>query len=157
MNRRADSLRIIATRLRLRPLRQIIRQPGISEAFQLTIQYHDGRYPNQVATLTRAHTNAIVLEVVYRQGDGPPVCRYEFALERFRAFDRALRRLGFDSLDDQPDMPIAGVDLWLMERASGSYARDVVLAPTSASGPYAALWEACLLHMREAIQTISLT
>ncbi len=152
--RRADPIRLIATRLRQEELREITRRPGVNEAFRVTIQYHDGRHPNQVATLTRGHGGACSLLVVYDKPNKDVRFTYEVEADRYTALLRALRRLKFDTLDDQPDVPYLGVDLWLVERASGSFYHDIVLSPEDARGFFRELILAIREHLPEALRPI---
>lgn len=151
--RRDVPLRMIAERLHLLPLDKLIRAPGIGEGCRLTIQYHDGRLPDQVATLliSQAQAGQAQFSVSYRAPSGKPLSVTPvLPIERARAVTAGLRSLGFDRLDDMPDLPWRDADLWLVERAVGSFSRDLVLAPQQASGPYIAvvalfstqLWEA---------------
>jgi hypothetical protein len=152
--RRADPIRLIALRLRQDELRNVTRRPTVSEAFRVTIEYHDGRFPNQVATLTRGHAAGAMLKVVYDKPGKEVYFDYTIEPERYQALMTALRRIKFDRLDDQPDVPFFGVDLWLVERASGSYYHDVVMSPDSARGFYRELLLAIQQHLKEAVRTI---
>jgi hypothetical protein len=152
--RRADPIRLIALRLSQNELRHLTQQPGINEAFRVTIQYHDGQHPNQVATLTRGHGGTCVLKVVYDKPGKNVFFTYPVDVGRYQALLTALRRTKFDTLDDQPDVPYFGVDLWLVERASGSFYHDVVLAPDSARGFYRELILALRQHLKEALRAI---
>ena len=51
-------------------------------------------------------------------------------------------------------MPYFGVDLWLVERASGSFYHDVVMAPDSARGFYRELALSLRQHLKEALRPI---
>ena len=95
MERRADTLRLIAGRLGLEELAAITRQPGINEAYRITLHYHDGRHPDQVATLTRARHEAVLLSVKYKRFHHQPAFEYPFAPDVYHDFDLAMRRLGF--------------------------------------------------------------
>jgi len=152
--RRADPIRLVALRLSQDELRNLTRQPGVNEAFRVTIQYHDGRHPNQVATLTRGHSGDGVLRVIYDKPNKNVHFTYPVSADRYRALLSGLRRVKFDLLDDQPDVPFFGVDLWLVERASGSFYHDVVLSPESARGFYRELLLAIQQHLKEAVRTI---
>lgn len=154
MERRADFLRFIAVRLRQPELRDVVRRPGVNQAYRITVHYHDGRYADQIATLTHWQDETALLEVVYRRATQQPAFEYPLGAERFRAFDLALRRLSFDRLDDQPDAPYPGYDLWLVERASASYLHDVVVAPDLATGVYAWIVDSVRRHLREAVRPI---
>jgi hypothetical protein len=152
-SRRADPIRLIALRLKQDELRNLTRQPGIHEAFRVTIQYDDPQHPNQAATLTRGHGGAS-LKVVYDKPGTEVLFTYPVEIERFTALLTALRRVKFDSLDDQPDVPYFGVDLWLVERASGSFYHDVVISPEEARGFYRELILAIREHLKEALRPI---
>ncbi|MBN1967163.1 MAG: hypothetical protein JW910_21090 [Anaerolineae bacterium] len=152
--RRADPIRLIALRLKQDELRNLTRQPGINEVFRVTIQYHDARHPNQVATLTRGHA-ACTLRAVYDSPGKDMYFTHAIEPERHQALVAALRRVNFDALDDQPDVPFFGVDLWLVERASGSFYHDVVLSPESARGFYRELILAIRTHLKEALREIA--
>lgn len=152
--RHADGLRLIAARLDLPPLAEVARRPGINEAYRLTIQYHDGRCADQVATLTHSQHREVLLSVVYRRLYQHPALEYLLEEDRFKDLDIALRRLKFDQMDDQPDLPFIGVDFWLIERASGSYLHDLVLAPDSAEGLYGWLADTFRDRLPEALRTL---
>ncbi|NDJ74805.1 MAG: hypothetical protein GYB65_00985 [Chloroflexi bacterium] len=153
-SRRAAPIRLVALRLRQDELRNLMQQPGTNEAFRVTIQYNDPIHPNQVATLTRGHGGSAALHVVYDKPGKDVHFAYDIPLERYRELFTALRRARFDHLDDQPDVPYFGVDLWLVERASGSFYHDVVLCPESARGFYRELILAIREHLREGLRAI---
>jgi hypothetical protein len=152
--RRADPIRLIALRLRQDELRNTLQQPGVNEAFRVTIQYDSREHPNQVATLTRGHGGGCTLRVVYDKPGKDVFFTYTLDAERYKALLVALRRVSFDTMDDQPDVPFFGVDLWLVERASGSFYHDVVLSPEGARGFYRELVLALREHLKEALRPI---
>ena len=152
--RRADPIRLIALRLRQDELRHVVQRPGVNEALRVTIQYHDGRHPNQVATLMRGHGAECTLLVVYDRPGRDVRFAYPVALERYMTLLGALRRAGFDALDDQPDVPFFGVDLWLVERASGSFYHDVVLQPEAAAGLHGEIVSAIRAQLKEALRPV---
>ena len=152
--RRADTLRFIAMRLALPELVYVVRQPGFNEAYRITIQHHDSHLADQVATVTHAADGTVNLNVVYRRARLNPAFDFPLDEEHFRAFDLAMRRLGFDRRDDQPDLPYLGADLWLVERASGSFLHDVVLAPELADGVYGWFVDAIKEHLPLAVRSI---
>jgi len=158
LSRRTDPLRFIAVRLAVPELEQVVRQPGIGEAYRVTIQYHDGRSPDQVATLSfvQASGGMAALAIHYRRADDRPlILTPTIPLARARTFTSALRALAFDKLDDMPDVPWYGADLWLVERASGSFHHDLVLAPDKAVGVHAQIVALVREHMREMARAIS--
>jgi hypothetical protein len=157
MQRRAAPLRFIAVRLAIPELEAAVRQPGVAECLRVTIQYHDGRHPDQVATLTKLQSvSPIRLAVHYRRAnDRPLVLDYTVESERFTALNAALRKLGFDKLDDFPDIPWYGADLWLVERAAGTFHHDIILAPDTATGCHAEIVRLIREHLREATRAIN--
>lgn len=155
-SRRADPIRLIALRLRQDELRNVTQQPGVNEAFRVTIQFASREYSNQVATLTRGHGGTGRLRVLYDKPGKEVFFDYTVDEDRFRSLLTALRRAKFDGLDDQPDVPYMDVDLWLVERASGNYYHDVVLSPESARGFYRELLLAIREHLPEALRTVAI-
>ena len=153
-SRRADPIRLIALRLKQDDVRNLTRRPGINEVFRVTIQYHDARHPNQVATLVRSHGRVCPLHVVYDKPGKDVYFDHDIPYDRYQTLLSTLRRLKFDGLDDQPDVPFFDVDLWLVERASGSFYHDVVLSPESARGFYRELILAIRQHLKESLRTI---
>lgn len=153
---RADYLRLIAERLALPGIKTVAQSPGMSEAYRISIQYHDARHPDQVATLTRTQFGRVMLTVAYKRVHHTPSFEFEMTLQEYQAFDIAMRRAGFDRRDDQADLPFIGADLWLIERASGSFVHNLVLSPTLADGVYGWMVEAVKTHLPLAIRAISL-
>jgi hypothetical protein len=152
-SRRADPIRLIALRLRQDELKNIVHQPGVNEALRISISGRD--HINQVATLTRGHGGTCALKVIYDKPGKDVYFSYQVDAERYRALLAALRRVKFDEMDDQPEVPFFGVDLWLVERASGSFYHDVVLSPESARGFYRELVLAIREYLAEALRTIN--
>jgi hypothetical protein len=153
----AAPLRFIAARLSIPELESIALQPGVMQAFRLTVQYHDAQHPDQVATLikTQSQQNP-TLTLNYRRIDEAPfTLTHSIEIERFREFDAALRKLGFDTLDDPRDVPYYGNDLWLIERAAVSFHHDIIIAPSKATGVYAEIVKLVREKMREATRPIN--
>jgi hypothetical protein len=154
--RRADPLRMIALRLDLPELEALARAPGVMDCYRITVQYHDGRHPNQVMTLIFRQGGLVESNVYYlRPATTPLILSPRLPLERCKAFALALRTLKFDTLDDQDNIPWFGADLWMVERASGSFYHDIVIAPESAAGDHLAIVNLIQEQLREAIRAIS--
>lgn len=152
--RQADVLRLVAVRLGLPDLQEVVRQPGINEAYRITIQYGDARHPAQVSTATHTQDGSAWLEVVYKRTYHQPSFEYPLTADQYLAFDLALRKLGFDRLDDQPDLPYIGVDMWLIERAAGSYRHAVVFSPESPPGVYGWIMDMVKERLPQAVRAI---
>lgn len=153
-----NPLRDTASRLQLPPIQQIARlRPGVMEVLRLTINYHDQRHPDQVATLIRTQGNPdAVLEVTYQRGGAR-----EFTLmhvinaARVYQLNGEMRKLRFDALLDPTDLPIAGYDTWLLERAAGSLSHELVFAPDWNDAPYSTLAATIRTMLKEAVRSVN--
>jgi hypothetical protein len=74
---------------------------------------------------------------------------------RYSAIHGALRKLDFDKLDDPPDIPWHGADLWLVGRAAGTFHHDIIVAPESATGVYAEIVRLVRENLHEAVRAIN--
>ncbi|MCC7209315.1 MAG: hypothetical protein IT323_18535 [Anaerolineae bacterium] len=157
MRPQSAPLRLIALRLDVPELAAVAHQPQVTEAFRVTVQYHDARHPDQVATLVRDRSGeGARLSVAYRRATGRPLT-LDFRIDaaRFEAFRATMKRLGFDKLEDFEDIPWFGADLWLVERAAGSFHHDVIIPPDAATGVHAEIVALTRLHLREAVRAIN--
>jgi hypothetical protein len=158
LSRYTDSLHVIAERLGLQMLRQAATRPGVNEALRLTIHYPDGSLPGSVATLERGLGADCRLRLMYDRHDdrGEPY-QYEFRipLERYHKLLTGLRLSRFEMLDDAFDAPPAGVDVWLVERAAGSYLHDIVLSPGNATGHHREVVLALKTHLPESVRALA--
>ncbi len=154
IGRQADTLRLVAVRLGLPTLSEVVRRPGINEAYRVTILYREARHPAQVSTLTHARDGSAWLEVVYKRTHHHPAFEYPLTADQYRSFDLALRKLSFDRLGDQPNLPYIGVDLWLIQRAAGSYCHDLVLSPESPPGVYGWIMDMVKERLPQAVRAI---
>lgn len=148
------ALRGIAEALRLEPVAQIARQPGVQAVYRITVHYFDGRASNSVATLRR-DVMGIALELQFQRAlSGKPLLP-PISPERYDTFVKALHGLGFDRLSDQPDLPMYNsTDVWLVERAAGSFAHSVIIAPELARDAYARLTNAIRNGLPEALRMV---
>jgi hypothetical protein len=158
MRPQSAPLRFLAVRLAVLELPDVVRQPGIGEALRVTVQHADPSVPDHIATLVRAHGSTAALTVVYRRSsDNPLTLDYTISVERYHVVSAALRRLSFDKLDDAPGIPWYGADLWLVERAAGSFHHDIIIAPAGAIGLYADIVTLISDQLREAVRTIHIS
>lgn len=125
----APLLRAIADQLGLKPVTEIARAPGVQEVYRITVQYFDGRACNSVATLRR-QTGGVVIETAYQRALARKRITHTVNEERYREFAQAVKSLHFDRMRDQPNLPAYNTtDLWLFERAAGTFTHSVILAP----------------------------
>lgn len=153
LSRRADPLREIAARMGLPEFRLLTQQPTVNEAVRVTIHSDDVRQADSVATLVRGHHQVdCTLQVVYDRPQKQARLHFDIPQPRYQHLLGALRRARFDHLDDEPDLPFLGVDLWLIERAAGSFRHDIVLCPASASGNYREFVRAFREYLPESVR-----
>lgn len=153
----AAPLRFIATRLSVPELEQVAREPGVAEALRITVQYHDGRHPDQIATYIKTQPTGVIRATVYyrRASEKPLILEYSVDSARFKAANALLRKLGFDKLDDCDDIPWHGADLWLVERAAANFHHDMIIAPNSATGAHAEIVRLVREHLHEAVRGVN--
>jgi hypothetical protein len=157
MRPQSAPLRLIALRLNVPELVTVAHQPQVTEAIRFTVQYHDARHPDQVATLVRERADeGARLSVAYRRATGRALA-LDFRIDRarFEAFRAALKRIGFDRLEDFADIPWYGADLWLVERAAGSFHHDVIIPPGTGTGIHADIISLTRQYIREAVRAIN--
>jgi hypothetical protein len=151
----AAQLRALAEPLGLLPLAAAARAPNTTAVYRLTIRRGETRLRDQAATL-RQMRGETTLAVVYRAFLNHKPLLYPVVPERLEAFVKTLQAVRFDALPDQPDPPSYGADLWLLERAAGSFYKSLLLAPALAAGPYTDLVKAVQTHLPEALRPIAL-
>jgi hypothetical protein len=152
--RHASTLRAIIEGTGVSSLADMVRRPGTRSVYRLTVHHHDGRARDSVATLIDHGQEGVKLEVVFRVTFAGKPLVYPVTTPRYEAFVRAVQSLRFDHLADQADLPPYGADLWLLERAAGSFTRSVVIAPALADGPYAVLVACVKTYLPEALREV---
>ncbi|PJF25720.1 MAG: hypothetical protein CUN53_11345 [Phototrophicales bacterium] len=150
----APALRAIAESLDLEPVTRIARQPGVQAVYRVTTLIHDGRASSAAATITRVG-QGVVLEMAYQRAlEGRHLAR-TLPIPRYERFASALVTLGFDHLPDQADLPDRPTaDLWMIERAAGTFQRAVIVAPALAQGVYLSLVDAVRTYLPEALREL---
>lgn len=150
----APALRAIAESLALEPVARIAKQPGVQAVYRVTVLIHDGRASSAAATVKRVG-QGVALELAYQRAlDGKHLLK-TLPIARYERFVSALAELGFDHLPDQPDLPDRPTaDLWMVERAAGSFQRAVILAPALAQGAHLKLVEAVRTYLPEALREL---
>jgi hypothetical protein len=150
----ASMLKTMADQVGLMPLNKVALQPGIKSSYRLTVRYHDLRAYDSVATLTQRSADGATLEVVYRGLFRHKPVTFQIEQSRFEAFLLSLQKAQFDHLADQPHIPPHGVDLWLLERAAGSFYKSVIIAPELTAHIYARLVFEMNAHLPEALKQV---
>lgn len=151
----AFQLRAISQRLHLEPLRHVVRQAGYQTAWRLSVLYHDHRALDSVATLITRHQQSPQLAIHYQQlFNERPIC-HTIPAQRYEQLVNRLQSLRFDHLRDQPGLPdYPREDLWLLERAAGTFYHSLIIAPQSATDAHAQIVECLRQHLPEALRLI---
>ncbi|MBZ0295820.1 MAG: hypothetical protein K8L99_24895 [Anaerolineae bacterium] len=152
--RHAFTLRAVADRAGVQPIKHLMRQPGMSAIYRLTIYYHDRRARDTVATLSYVIGQEITLAVAYDGLFHHKSILHRISSERYQDFVLALRKPRFDKLPDQPYLPNYGSDLWMIERAAGSFIKGVIVAPQTAADDYAQLCAVIQTYLPEAFREV---
>jgi hypothetical protein len=151
----APLLRGIADQLGLKPISEIARKPDVTEVYRITVHYFDGRACNSVATLHATQTGEIVLEIAYEGALASKPITHEIDLTRWEDFVQAVKSLSFDRMRDQPNLPeYDSTDLWLVERAAGTFSHSVILAPEIALDAHGRLANAVRHGLPEALRQV---
>lgn len=151
----APMLRAIAEQAGLEPLARLARRPAVHAVHRISVHYYDGRARSSAATLTRFGVDGVDLALVFSRALGHKPLVHAIPLLRYEAWVKVLSALRFDHLSDQdhlPEYPMA--DLWLVERASGTFVKSVILAPALAEGVHAQLAQAVRTHLPEALREL---
>lgn len=148
-------LRGIAEQLQLPSVRELARQPGSHEIYRITIHYFDGRACNSVSTLRRVPPGNFVLETAYQRALGNKSLAHTIERERYADFVKALNSLNFDHMGDQSNLPgYNSTDLWMVERAAGTFSHSVILAPDLARDSFARLANAVKNGLPEVLRMV---
>jgi hypothetical protein len=155
IERYASSLRYISERIGLPSVKVLAAAPGTQAVYRVTVHHDRLRAVDVIATLRRTRMQPIELEVVYvGLFNNKPLHRRFTEAEAATFFD-ALNNLHFDHLYDQSEIPFYGADMWLVERAAGSYKRDVLVAPQTATGIHAHLVDVLQQYLPEITRELS--
>lgn len=150
----ASTLRAIIDSAGVDALPTIMRRPGVRAVYRVTVHYHDGRARDTVATLVYSAADGARLEIVFRVTFAGKPLVHPITPARYEAWTAALGALNIDRLPDQRNLPTYGADLWLVERAAGSFLKSVIIAPALADGAHAALVHAVRTHLPDALREV---
>ncbi|MBZ0298774.1 MAG: hypothetical protein K8J31_03490 [Anaerolineae bacterium] len=149
----AAMLRGITERMGLPPIRTLCKEPDVLGVYRITVDYYDRRAHDSCATLVIRRSGAQLAMHYQRAFDQKPIL-YPIATIQLEAFSHALQTLKFDTLSDQPEIPLYGLDFWMVERAAGTFVHSVIISPQTAPGRHADLVRAIQTHLPEALRLI---
>jgi hypothetical protein len=150
----ASLLTTIAEQLKLPPITKLALQPGVRAVYRLTIRYHDRRAIDSVATVIRTSGNGATLEMVFRGRFEQKPLRFPVTQADYEGITFGFQKVNFDKLGDQPNLKSYGEDLWMWERAAGTFHKSVVLAPSDAEGAYWQLVRLAWTHLPEGVRVV---
>jgi hypothetical protein len=109
-----------------------------------------------VGTLYRTTADGVRLELRFQRALGGKPLSPPVSLVAYETFVKALQSIGFDHMDDQPNLPNYNMtDVWLIERAAGTFAHSVIVAPEFATDAHARLVNAVRNGLPEALRMVA--
>ncbi len=147
---------LLASQLGLPDLRQAASEAGVMSILQVSAYYAERRVRHSVARVIEYQTGELELRVVFQGVSLAEPLRLSVARERMEALDEALLRVKFAKLGDQAGLTYAARSLWLIQRAAGSHAHGIMVAPDRPEMPYTAIVNAIDACLPEAIREIPL-
>ncbi len=154
MERVAHIFRAVAERVGIPPVKALIKQPGMRAVYRITFHYHDFRASDAVATLTQRLNDLALLEVLYEgRFDHKPLTR-QFSASAYERFNQLFLNVRFDKMIDQQGVSPFGVDVCMVERASGGFEHSIIFAPSKADGYYATVYNAVSAYIPEAVREV---
>lgn len=150
------TLRGVAEHLHLERVTQLARRPGMQAVYRITVHYFDGRASDSAATLYRTTADGVRFELRFQRALGGKPLSSPVSLDTYETFIKALQSIGFDHMDDQPNLPAYNMtDVWLIERGAGTFVHSVIVAPELASGAHARLVNAVRNGLPEALRMMT--
>jgi len=150
----ASLLTAIVEQMKLTPLEKLALQPGVRAVYRLTIRYHDRRAHDSVATVIRTGAVGATLGVVFRGRFDQKPLRFPVTQADYEGLVSGFQKVNFDKLGDQPKLVSYGQDLWMWERAAGTFHKSVLLGPEGADGVYWQLIRLAWTHLGEAVRLL---
>ncbi len=152
----ASIMREIAANVGLPFLREVARQPGVKAAYRISLHYGDMRAHDAVCAVTirTAQVNAVVQVYYVGRFDSKPILR-GMPPDLFTGWAQALQAIKFDRMHDQDGIVPYGVDLCMVERASGGFEQGVIFMPKRADGAYATLLGAVRTYLPEVLREVT--
>src|SRR4051812_26212281 len=147
-------LTTIVEQMKLASLEKLALQPGVRAVYRLTIRYHDRRAYDSVATVIRTGSVGANLEVVFRGRFEQKPLRFPVTQVDYEGLVAGFQKVNFDKLGDQPKLLSYGQDLWMWERAAGTFHKSVLLSPEAAEGVYWELVRLTWTHVGEAVKML---
>ena len=150
------TLHHLAASFGLPPLSASARQPGVISALQITAASPSGRLRHSVARVIEFQQAAPRLEIVYEGINRHRPLQLPLSRDRLAALQAVLSAVQFDRLRDQPQLSWQTDRLWLLQRAAGTHAHSIIVAPDQPLSPYSTLVRAITAQLPAAIRPLPL-
>lgn len=154
MERVAYLLRDVVEKIGLPPVKDLIKQPGMRVVHRVTLHYHDFRFRDTVATITRGIDNIARLDVYYYGRFEHKPLKRTFDDIDYERFSQVFQNIKFDKMTDQQKVSPFRVDLCMVERATGGFVKSIIFAPEKADGHYATLYNVISAYIPEAVREV---
>ncbi len=152
----ASYLMDIAERAGMASVKQIAKRPGVQSVYRATAHPASREFADVVVTTAVSLVDDLIAEAVYVGCFGNrPIIR-KIDQNFYREFAIALTALGFDHLNDDPSTTSFGANLIMLERASGTYYRSVVLRRSTQVEPYSRIVNALRAFLPETLREMKL-
>ena len=147
---------VLASQLGLPDLQRAAGEAGVMSVLQVSAYYAERRVRHSVARVSEYQTGEIELRVVFQGVSLAEPLRLAVERERMEKLEEALLRVKFEKLSDQAGLSYGERSLWLIQRAAGTHAHGIMVAPDRPEPPYTTLVNAIDAYLPEAIREIPL-
>lgn len=147
---------LLASQLGLPDLERAASEVGVMSVLQISAYYAERRVRHSVARVIEYQTGEIELQIVFQGVSFAEPLRLAVERESMEKLDDALLRAKFDKLSDQAGLTYAERSLWLIQRAAGTHAQGIMVAPDRPETPYTTIVNAIDAYLPEAIREIPL-
>ncbi len=149
------SLKEVAERLALPPLKQLALAPGTKAVYRITCYSINGRLHHSVGTLTAQLGDAPLLTVVYEGLFAHKPLEHRLAASAYERWSATLTQLSFDKLTHQSGLAHCQQSVWLVEKGVNTFYHSVLLSPERPQPPYSTIINAIDAYLPEAIRDIA--
>ncbi len=154
MERVAYIFRDVVDKVGLDTVKDLIKQPGMRGVHRITLHYHDFRARDTIATITRGIDNTAQLAVIYYGRFEHKPLKRTLSPTDYERFNQVFQNIKFDKMIDQQKVSPYGVDLCMVERATGGFVKSIIFAPEKAEDHYATLYNVISAYLPEVIRQV---
>lgn len=149
------AIRNVMERLKLPAINTLAEQAGIQTVYRILVYYADGRAYHSAATLLyKARYRNPKMETAYLGFFDNQVIEHEIASKTYQKFTKMLQQAHFDSLHFPTERLLHSATIWCIERATGTFAHQVILTPHYNEKPYSLIINAIDSYLPQAVREI---